>query len=105
MFRVDNGGAFIRPQKDYTGDFGCIQGVKGAARKIRLTLENKPIIFTEVLDGRGGETVMCCQDKGGCQHPELLKMAPHQCTSEQIKECHGDETHHPCVEKPKNKET
>ncbi len=46
---------------------------------------------------------MCCQDKGGCQYPERLKMAPHQCSAEQIKECHGDESHHPCVEQQEKK--
>jgi len=46
---------------------------------------------------------MCCQDKGGCQYPEKLKMAPHQCSNEQIKECHGDDSHHPCVRQEEEK--
>lgn len=33
-----------------------------------------------------------------CQKPEKLKGKPGECSSEQIKECHGDEGH-PCCEK------
>jgi ArsR family transcriptional regulator len=39
--------------------------------------------------------------KENCQHPEKLKGKPGECTPEQIKECHGDATHHPCGEKVK----
>jgi len=31
-----------------------------------------------------------------CQHPEKLKDKPENCTSEQIKECHGDTKVHDC---------
>lgn len=33
----------------------------------------------------------CC-----CQQPQKLKGKPEECTPEQIKECHGDATEHPC---------
>ena len=33
-----------------------------------------------------------------CQKPEKLKGKPEECSLEQIKECHGDEKGHPCVE-------
>jgi len=32
-----------------------------------------------------------------CQQPQKLKKEPKDCTSEQIKECHGDENNHPCT--------
>ncbi len=37
-----------------------------------------------------------------CQHPEKLKGKPEECSSEQIKACHGDAKDHSCVkgEKP-----
>jgi len=33
----------------------------------------------------------CC-----CKRPENLKRKPEECTPEQVKECHGDVTKHPC---------
>ncbi len=33
-----------------------------------------------------------------CQKPEKLRGKPGQCSPEQIKECHGEEQEHPCVE-------
>jgi len=36
--------------------------------------------------------------KSECKKPEKLKGKPEECTSEQIKECHGEEAKHPCVE-------
>jgi hypothetical protein len=43
---------------------------------------------------------MCKQEtKKGCQYPEKLKGKPEDCTTEQIKECHGGIKEHPCVEK------
>jgi hypothetical protein len=44
-----------------------------------------------------------CDDKNDCQceKPENLKTTPDECTPEQIKECHGDEKDHPCVESDK----
>ncbi len=37
--------------------------------------------------------------KERCEHPERLKGKPGKCTSEQIKNCHGDisEKNHPCA--------
>jgi hypothetical protein len=32
-----------------------------------------------------------------CEHPEKLKGKPGECSSEQIRECHGDIKKHPCV--------
>ena len=37
-----------------------------------------------------------------CQYPEKLKGKPEECTTEQIKECHGDEEH-PCEEEKEAK--
>ncbi len=34
--------------------------------------------------------------KNCCKQPEKLKLAPKECTPEQIKECHGEEKDHPC---------
>jgi ArsR family transcriptional regulator, arsenate/arsenite/antimonite-responsive transcriptional repressor len=41
--------------------------------------------------------------KERCEHPERLKGKPEECTSEQIKKCHGDisEKNHPCVSEKK----
>jgi len=38
----------------------------------------------------------CC-----CERPEKLKGKIEECTSEQIRECHGDEKGHPCKENKK----
>ena len=32
-----------------------------------------------------------------CQKPENLKDKPENCTPEQIKKCHGEQTEHPCT--------
>lgn len=37
---------------------------------------------------------MCCDCK--CAHPEKAKGEPSECTPEQIRECHGELTEHPC---------
>jgi len=41
-----------------------------------------------------------CQAKSekACEHPEKLKGKPGECSPEQIRECHGEATEHPCVE-------
>jgi hypothetical protein len=41
--------------------------------------------------------------KERCEHPERLKGKPEECTSEQIKKCHGDifEKNHQCVSEKK----
>jgi len=49
----------------------------------------------------GKESIMCCESK--CQKPENLKGKPEDCTSEQIRKCHGDEARHPCQDEPKRK--
>ncbi len=42
---------------------------------------------------------MCkVESEKGCEHPEKLKDRPEECTPEQIRECHGEVTEHPCVE-------
>ena len=47
---------------------------------------------------------MCCkEDKPKCEHPEKLKGAPGECSPEQIRECHGDDKTHPCVEESDRK--
>lgn len=40
----------------------------------------------------------CC-----CQQPKKLKGKPEECTSEQIKECHGEAAEHPCREDEKQR--
>ena len=35
-----------------------------------------------------------CQDC--CQNPEKLEDRPENCSSEQIRQCHGEESEHPC---------
>lgn len=40
---------------------------------------------------------MCCNC--GCAHPERLEGEPGDCTPEQIRECHGDASEHPCERK------
>ncbi|MCK4860095.1 MAG: hypothetical protein KAS87_06020 [Candidatus Omnitrophica bacterium] len=47
---------------------------------------------------------MCSHEKSGCQIQEKLKGKPEECSPEQIKECHGEGTHHPCVDFKKEKE-
>jgi hypothetical protein len=46
------------------------------------------------------DLVMC---NNCCQQPDRLKGKPEECTPEQIRECHGDETEHPCVPKKDDK--
>lgn len=48
---------------------------------------------------------MCDQQKKGCQKPENLKGKPEGCSPEQIKQCHGDEKDHPCVEPAEDQQT
>jgi len=38
-----------------------------------------------------------------CQQPDRLKEKPEECTSEQIRECHGDEKGHPYMPKKEGK--
>ena len=42
----------------------------------------------------------CCDSKKDCYHPEQ-KPNPHECTPEQIRECHGEVTNHPCASETK----
>lgn len=37
--------------------------------------------------------------KNNCFFPEKLQKSPEFCTPEQIKECHGEEKEHDCVQK------
>lgn len=39
--------------------------------------------------------------KKDCEHPEKLKGKPGECSPEQIRECHGEVTEHPCVKEEK----
>jgi len=42
---------------------------------------------------------MCCNKKQeGCQRPENLSDRPEDCSSEQIRKCHGDVETHPCAQ-------
>ena len=47
---------------------------------------------------------MCCDCKCGCAHPERLERDPSECTPEQIRECHGEVTEHPCERTEEEKE-
>ncbi|MFC2018439.1 hypothetical protein ACFLU4_00570 [Chloroflexota bacterium] len=42
-----------------------------------------------------------CKEKSPdvCEHPEKLVGKPGECSSEQVKECHGNVAEHPCVDK------
>jgi hypothetical protein len=44
---------------------------------------------------------MCCDEKSGCQIQEKLKGKPQECNPDQIKECHGKKTEHPCIDSKK----
>ena len=39
------------------------------------------------------------EEKKCCENPEKLKGKPGECSSEQIKECHGDHPGHSCTDK------
>jgi hypothetical protein len=39
-----------------------------------------------------------CDPEKKCEKPENQKTKPEECTSEQIKECHGEAKGHPCVD-------
>jgi hypothetical protein len=47
---------------------------------------------------------MCSCEKTGCRVQEKLKGKPEASSPAQIKECHGKETDHPCVDFKKEKE-
>jgi len=38
-----------------------------------------------------------CECQNCCQRPEELTGKPEECSPEQIRQCHGDATQHPCV--------
>lgn len=38
-----------------------------------------------------------CECQNCCQKPEALKGKPEECSPEQIRQCHGAVTEHPCV--------
>lgn len=41
------------------------------------------------------------EEKKGCMKKDKLKKTPEECSPEQIRECHGDEGNHPCIEEKK----
>lgn len=42
---------------------------------------------------------MCCnEEQKNCRKPENLTGKPEDCSPEQIRECHGEQENHPCVE-------
>ena len=45
------------------------------------------------------EVITMCkaEEDNICEHPEKLKGKPGECSTEQIRECHGDVKEHPCV--------
>jgi ArsR family transcriptional regulator len=52
-------------------------------------------------DGMESPAFAMCKEY--CQQPDPLKRNPEGCTSEQIRECHGDEKDHPCMPKKEGK--
>jgi hypothetical protein len=44
-----------------------------------------------------------CEKGKCCQKPEQLKGKPQDCSSEQIKECHGDLKEYPCTPRQRMK--
>jgi len=41
---------------------------------------------------------MCQRESNkGCQQPDKLKGKPEECSPEQVRECHGEVTQHPCA--------
>ncbi len=48
-----------------------------------------------VSNKEGREENMC---QCSCQKPQKLESEPGKCSPEKIKECHGDEENHPCVQ-------
>jgi hypothetical protein len=39
------------------------------------------------------------EKKAKCEHPERLKGKLGDCSQEQIRQCHGEDREHPCLEK------
>jgi len=39
-----------------------------------------------------------CDTTRGCQKPDKLQGKPGECSPEQIRECHGTDWEHPCVQ-------
>lgn len=89
-------------------DLGLVLGERRGHR-IHYTLDRERLAVYQVLarerlgegfvalDTKHGEEVnpMCCCDPK-CAHPEKLEGDPSECTPEQIRECHGEVTEHPC---------
>ena len=49
--------------------------------------------------GRKEIIAMCDKENDEvCKHLEKLKGKPGECSPEQIRECHGESSGHPCVE-------
>jgi hypothetical protein len=44
---------------------------------------------------------MCSHEKSGCQIQDKLKGKPEECGPDQIKECHGEDAVHPCIDSKK----
>lgn len=42
-----------------------------------------------------------CGGRKECSRPDKLKGRPEDCSPEQIRECHGEESHHNCCGKEK----
>ena len=38
------------------------------------------------------------ENEKACEHPEKLKGKPGECSPEQIKQCHGEGSKHPCAD-------
>jgi hypothetical protein len=62
----------------------------------KYTLNIKEQKNSSLEEGR--RSVMCIHKNTGCRIQDKLKGKPEECSSEQIRECHGTEIHHPCVE-------
>ncbi len=60
----------------------------------RTVTTTKTFNELKIQERRLEEMCKCC-----CEHPDKLKGKPEECSTEQIKECHGETKDHPCVSK------
>ncbi len=63
----------------------------------------KVSLQTGFRKGGTGGLVMCGENKK-CQKPKELKGKPEECSTEQVKKCHGDVSTHPCVKPDEKKD-
>ena len=93
-------------------DLGLVRGERGGYRIHYYLDEERLAVYQDSARERLGEgfvtprrsianqkevrSMCCCDPKSQCAHPEKLTGDPSECTPEQIRECHGEVTAHPC---------